>query len=311
MIKKCMVVFVVMVAVYMFSLVLLNPYGPTILPVAFITSGEIGKHIEVSFWRTPEEAVAAIKANKADFYILPITLGANLYSKGFDIVLLGVHEWKVFYMIGKNEIKGLKDLKGKTIYCSHTRGTVVDVMLRYFLEEAGLNPDKDVIISYAQPNEIVSLFKAGKVEYAALPEPFVTMIISSKSGKIVLDFQKEWSKLTGLSERIPIAGLFTTKRFIMNHEIEAEYGELALWVSTDEMNKRKREAVDAAIKILKMPKSVLIKSLTRMVFYYVPISRCKKDVETFLELLHEKYPKGIQKLPDDSFYWLEWNVNEE
>jgi len=311
MLKRCIVALGVILSAYMLALTLLNPYGPTILPIAFITNGEVGKHIEVSFWRTPEEAVAAIKANKADFYILPITLGANLYTKGFDLVLLGVHEWKVFYMVGKNPIKDLRNLKGKTIYCTHTRGTVVDVLLRYFLEQAGLKPDVDVKINYAQPNEIVSLFKAGKIEYAALPEPFVTMITSSRTGKVILDFQKEWSKLTGAPERIPIAGLFTTKRFIMNHEIEAEYGELALWVSTDEMNKRKREAVDAAIKILKMPKNVLIKSLTGMVFYYVPISRCKKDVETFLELLHERYPKGIQKLPDDSFYWLEWKVNEE
>ncbi len=300
--KKFLIVLLLFIAIQLLSLTLLNPYGPTILPVSFITNGEIGKHLDVSFWRTPEEAVAYIKAGKADFYVLPITLGANLYNKGFDMVLLGVHEWKVFYMIGKNEINSLKDLKGKTIYCSHTRGTVVDVLLRYFLEESGVDPDKDVTISYAQPNEIVSLFKAGKVEYAALPEPFVTMVTSSKAGKIILDFQREWSKLTGLSERIPIAGLFTTKKFLESNKLEAEYGELALWVATDEMNKRKREAVDATLKVLKIPKSVLIKSLTRMVFYYVPISKCKKDVQTFLKMIHEKYPKAMQKLPDDAFY---------
>ncbi|MCD6449143.1 MAG: ABC transporter substrate-binding protein [Thermotogaceae bacterium] len=304
MLKKVFLIFGIIFSVHILALTLLNPYGPTILPVSFITNGEIGRHLEVSFWRTPEEAVASIKVGKADFYILPITLGANLYSKEFDIVLLGVHEWKVFYMVGKQEISDLKDLKGKTIYCAHTRGTVVDVLLRYILEEAGLNPDIDVIISYAQPNEIVSLFKAGKIEYAALPEPFVTMITSSKSGKIVLDFQKEWSKSTGLLERIPIAGLFTTKSFLKNHSLEAEYAELALWVSTEEMNKRKEEAVDAALKILKMPKSVLINSLSRMVFYYIPISKCKKDVEKFLKVLHEKYPEGVQKLPDDGFYWI-------
>ncbi len=292
--------FIFFISLAVFSVKLLNPFGPTILPISFILSGDVGKEIEISFWRSPEEAVASIKAKKADFYILPLTLGANLYNKGFDLVLVGIHEWKVFYLVGREKID-FKELKGKRIYVSHTKGTVVDVLLRYFLEEAGLKPDVDVKLSYLQPNEIVALFKSGKLDYAAIPEPFVTMILAN-GGKIILDFQKEWAKLTGLSERIPIAGLFVPQKLLKENPLLVEYVELALWVSTDLMNAYPKKASEIAVNYIKMPARILEKSLSRMVFYYMPVEKCKKDVQEFLKVLHEKNPKGMSKIPDEGFY---------
>ena len=299
--RRFFVILLYLLTLLSFSIKLLNPFGPTILPISFILKGDVGKEIDVSFWKSPEEAVAAVKAAKANFYILPITLGANLYNKGFDLVLLGVHEWKVFYLVARGKIPSLKDLKGRKIYVTHSRGTVLDVLLRYFLERSGMKPDVDVKLVYAQPNEIVALFKAGKIEAAALPEPFATMALSS-GGRIVLDFQKMWSEMTGLEDRIPIAGLFTTKEMLKEHPLESEYTELALWVSTALMNEHRDAAVETASKFIKMPKRILENSLKRMVFYYVPIEKCKEDVERFLMVLHEKYPEGLSKVPDEGFY---------
>ncbi len=304
--RKFVMVIYFTIMVTAFTITLLNPFGPTILPIAFILDGYTGKDIQVSFWRTPEQAVAAIKAGEADFYVLPITLGANLYNKGFDLVLLGVHEWKVFYLIAREDIKSLRDLRGKTVYSSHSKGTVVDVLLRYYLEKEGLKPDVDVKIAYAQPNEIVALFKAGKVDFAALPEPFVTMVIASTKAHVVLDFQKKWKELTGLDERIPIAGLFTTKKFLkeVSHaKVLAEYVEASLGFSTELMKRYPGDAAEITSKVTKIPAKILLKSMERMVFYYVPIKRCKEDVKKFLEVLHNRYPKGLPKLPDEGFYW--------
>ena len=300
--RKWLVVISFTMMVMAFTITLLNPFGPTILPIVHIYSGYIAKDIEISFWRTPEEAVAAIKAGKADFYVLPITLGANLYNKGFDLVLVGVHEWKVFYLVGRESIESLKDLKGREVYCSHSKGTVVDVLLRYYIEKAGLKPDVDVKINHAQPNEIVALFKAGKVDFAALPEPFVTMVLSAGNAYLLLDFQKEWSRLTGLNERIPIAGLFTTKKYAQTNPIVVNYVEASLGFSTALMGKYPYTAVAITSRITKLPKEVLLKSMSRMVFYYVPINKCKEDVKEFLKVLHEKYPKGLPQLPDEGFY---------
>ncbi len=303
--RKFIVVIYFTIMVTAFTITLLNPFGPTILPIAHILNEYTGKDIQVSFWRSPEQAVAAIKAGKADFYVLPVTLGANLYNKGFDLVLLGVHEWKVFYLVSREDVKSLKDLRGKTIYSSHSKGTVVDVLLRYYLENEGLKPDIDVKIAYAQPNEIVALFKAGKVDLAALPEPFVTMVISSTKAHVVLDFQKKWKELTGLDERIPIAGLFTTRKVLGNYcgKITAEYVANALGFSTELMERYPEAAAEVTSQVTKIPVKILLKSMKRMIFYYVPIEKCKKDVKKFLEVLHDRFPKGLSKIPDEGFYW--------
>ncbi len=285
-----------LLCVFLFSIKLLNPFGPTLMPIAFIISGDVGSGIEVDLWRTPAEAVAAVKSKRADFYILPITMAVNLYESGFDLVLLGVHEWKVFYLVGRENIKGWRDLKGKEVYVAHSRGTVLDVMLRMFLRKAGLEPDEDVKLLYAQPPEIVALFKSGKVNFAALPEPFVTMT----GGKVLIDFQKEWSRLTGLPERIPIAGLFTSKE--MSDTKNAGYVELSLKISTDLMNRDPSRAAEIVSKVIGMPKEILERSVSRMIFEYVSSEDCKKEVEVFLKILKREYPKGLKGIPDENFY---------
>jgi len=99
-------------------------------------------------------------------------------------------------------------LKGQQVYTAQGRGQTADVVLRYLLADNGLEPDKDVTFAYAQPQEIVALFNSGKVKVAAVPEPFVTMMLSK--GKIVMDLQDEWNKATGTKYGIPITGIFVT-----------------------------------------------------------------------------------------------------
>ena len=291
-----------LLAALAFSIKLLNPFGPTLMPIAFVISGEIGRGIEVSYWRTPDEAIARIKSSDADFYILPLTLGVNLKASGFDLILLGVHEWKVFYLVGPEGTKVWEDLKGKTVYVAHSRGTVLDVLLRMFLKKHGLSPDEDVKLVYAQPPEIVALFKAGKVHFAALPEPFVTVVLASGRGEIVLDFQEEWKKLTGLRSRIPIAGLFTTSKVLNERPGDVFYVEQTLRLSTMMMNSDPRGAAELVSKITKIPSKILEASTKRMVFEYVPIEKCKKEVEEFLKVLKEEYPQGIKAIPGGEFY---------
>src|SRR5690606_28214950 len=196
-----------------------NPMGPAVIPVTGLLGNVVdtqGVEIEVSFWKDESEAVALLVSNQADFAVLPITVGANLYAQGMDLTLVGVHEWKAFYLIVDDVSKftDLSSLKGKEVYSPHGRGQTVDVLLRYLLVVNGLAPDKDVKFYYLPPQEIVSLYKAGKIEYAALPEPFSTLAVQGTQGGIVLDFQEEWNKVANSNYGLPIAGLFVKKEIL-------------------------------------------------------------------------------------------------
>ena len=88
----------------------------------------------------------------------------------------------------------------------------------------GLAPDKDVKFYYLPPQEIVSLYKAGKIEYAALPEPFSTLAVQGTQGGIVLDFQEEWNKVANSNYGLPIAGLFVKKEILdKNHKLVEKF----------------------------------------------------------------------------------------
>ncbi len=288
------------------NVVLINPLGPTVIPITPILSGVVKASfpIKVKLWRNPDEAIALMASKSTNFAVLPITSGAIFYTKGIKISLLGVYEWRVFYMVASKSatFNGWRSLIGKIVYTPNGRGQTVDILMRYLMAKNGVNPDEDTRILYAPPQEIVVLFKAGKIPFAALPEPFVTMAISQGSGRIVLDFQKAWAKSMNLTDRIPIAGLFVKKEYMIDHpeitkEVEKTFSESIRW-----MNGNVKKSVEFSKKYLKIPISILERSMKRMSFYYVSISKCKKEVKIFLKKMNELYPKGMPKLPDKGFY---------
>ncbi|MEN6351564.1 MAG: ABC transporter substrate-binding protein [Syntrophomonas sp.] len=285
---------------------LANPLGPAVIPVTGISGNQVKgtTPIEIKFWNEPSEAIAMLSANKADFAVLPITNAANIYAKGTDITLLGVHEWKVFYLLAAPDtpFDGWKSLVDKRVYTANGRGQTVDVLMRSAMSKEGVKPDQDVKILYASPQDIVALFKAGKVDFAALPEPFATLAMAGSNGKIVLDFQKYWGESTGKPERIPVAGLFVKRSFMEKYPAETKEVAQVFSQSTQWSGKNVSQALDIAGKTLPIPKPVMQKALTRIDFHYVPISECREEVQFFLEKMNQLYPPGTPKLPDKGFY---------
>ncbi|HOP24984.1 MAG TPA: ABC transporter substrate-binding protein [Defluviitoga sp.] len=298
----------ILLALLVFPVSITNPMGPTVIPVTGLLNRVVdskGISIEVSFWKDESEAVALLVSDRADFAVLPVTVGANLYAQGMELKLLGVHEWKAFYLIvdDSSKFRDLTSLKGKEVYSPHGRGQTVDVLLRYLLVVNGLIPDKDVKFYYLPPQEIVSLFKAGKIEYAALPEPFSTLAITGTHGDIVLDFQEEWNKISNSKYGLPIAGLFVKKEILerdpdLVEKVEQAFSESVTWANTN---------LDEALKItneyLTIPIPVLKEAMNRLKFEYIPISQCENEVIFFLNTMHEFYPEGLPLLPDGGFYY--------
>ncbi|WP_126993746.1 ABC transporter substrate-binding protein [Thermosipho globiformans] len=299
--KKLVITIILLFSILQFGISLLNPFGPTIFPVAPIlgekVKGEVG--ISIELWKNLDEVISKVSSNYSKFVVLPITTAANIYSSGVDIKLVGVHEWKVFYLIANEDFKDLSSLKGKTVYSAHGRGQTVDVLLRYLLVQNGLKPDVDVKFAYAAPQEIVALFKSKKINYAALPEPFVSMCLDS--GKIVLDFQQEWNKISNSSLGIPIAGLFVVGK-ITEFENVINDVEKTFKKSVKYANSHIDEALEITSKYLPIPSVILKKSLERTTFKYIPINECKNEVHYFLKTMHELYPEGIPQVPDEGFY---------
>ena len=285
---------------------LMNPTGPTVIPLSGIAGGKITGDvpIEIKYWKTADEAIAALSSEKADFAVLPITTAANIYSNGIKISLLGVHEWKVFYLVAANEagFDNWQSLKDKEVYVAVGKGTTVDLLLRSALGDVGLVPDQDVKFVYAPPQEIVALLKAGKAVFAALPEPFVTLAIVDNKARIVADFQEYWGQINNSNPRLPIAGLFVKTAYLAAHPQETndvihQFSESIKW-----SDKHIDEALQINKDILPIPAPAMKASLQRTDFYFIPTSECQSEVETYLQKMQQLYPEGIKTLPDKGFY---------
>lgn len=285
---------------------LINPLGPAVIPVTGLVSGNTkgDMDINVHYWNTIDEAIGLLSGNDAEFAVLPITNGVNMYASGIDIVLLGVHEWKVFYLVASNNVdfKDWNSLKGQTVYTPTARGQTVDILTRYALTHDNIKPDQDVTFAYAPPQEIVALFKAGKINYAALPEPFVSLALVSGQGQVVLDYQEYWAGISGTEQGIPIAGLFVKKEFLDNYPQESQEVASMLSASTAWANQNPEEAIQASAEVLPLPPAIMQSALERIKFDYLPANQVEAQVRSFLQIMQETYPEGVKKIPDSGFF---------
>jgi NitT/TauT family transport system substrate-binding protein len=288
------------------SITLINPLGPLVIPASGITSGNIVGNVQINVqnWKTIDEVTGLLSGEDVSFAVLPVTTAVNLNANGIDLVMLGVYEWKVFYLVASQntQFTDWNSMIGKTVYSPEAKGQTVDTLTRYALEKAGITPDQEVNFVYAPAQEIVQLFNEGKIDFAALPEPYVSLALQGDNGKIVLDYQDYWSKESGATDGIPIAGLFVKRDFYLNHSDLVEQVAQTLSESIDWANKHPEEAITASSQLISIPEKVMQASLQRMKFEYVPASKCKQEVLDYLQAIQSTYPQGIKSIPPDDFF---------
>jgi NitT/TauT family transport system substrate-binding protein len=81
--------------------------------------------------------------------------------------------------------KSPEDLKGLTIATFPT-GTIQDTLLRNWLEENGLDPNKDVVIKGMTPGDAVTAISAKQVDAVFLPHPSPAVIENEGNGRTIV-----------------------------------------------------------------------------------------------------------------------------
>lgn len=145
-----------------------------------------------------------------------------------------------------SDIKTPKDLKGKKI--GITVGTVVHHMLYLYLESAGLKPE-DVSIVNLQPSDLITALAAKNIDAVVTVEPFTTVIIAKKAGKLIADS-------TGLK--------YMAAPIVANSEFAQKYPEIVQRLLKVYDNAKKWEAqnkdkaAEIIAKELNIPKEIAL-----------------------------------------------------
>ena len=123
---------------------------------------------------------------------LSITLGAG--SKQVPYLMPAVENINGQAITLHNKHKGVKsaaDMKGFR-FCVPFRYSMHNYLLRYYLAEGGVHPDKDVQIRVVPPPEMVANLKAGNVDGYLAPDPFNQRAVYENAGYIYMLSKEIW-----------------------------------------------------------------------------------------------------------------------
>ena len=108
-------------------------------------------------------------------------------STGLDAKIVAGVNTQGSDLVVRNDLdyKGPQSLKGLTI-ATFQAGTIQDTILRNWLKQNNLTPDKDVTIKGMTGGDAVTAITAGKVDAIFLPTPSPSVIVNQGKGKIVV-----------------------------------------------------------------------------------------------------------------------------
>ncbi len=203
--------------------------------------GPAVKLVPTTFNAGPAE-IEALNSGSIDIAYVGPSPAINGYvkSKGVDLrVIAGASSGGVLFVVrpGAN-ITTAKDLVNKKIADPQQGGTQ-DVSLRYYLQQNNLTPaDKggNVQIVPTDNATILTLFKAGKIDGAWVPEPWATRLVVEGKGKIFLDERTLWPGGKFVTTNVVVRKAFMDQHpDIVNKFLQAHV-DTVQWISNNPEN---------------------------------------------------------------------------
>ncbi len=141
---------------------------------------------------------------------LAITLGAGSVPTPFYMPAVeNINGQAITLHIKHKDVKTAADMKGFR-FCVPFDYSMHNYLLRYFLAEGGVHPDKDVQIRVVPPPEMVANLKAGNVNGYLAPDPFNQRAVYENVGFIYKLSKEIW-------DRHPCCAFTVSKDFATSH----------------------------------------------------------------------------------------------
>ncbi len=169
------------------------PGTPSSLPV-IIAAKEIG---EVKIVHNRAQAHAGFLRGDTDILLTGLSVGLKFYDQGQQIKAFASHVSSLSYLVYNTEttkaVDSFAELKGKKIWLPFP-GSPLEEITAYFARQEGLELGKDIETGYSDFQSSVKRLQLGKIEVAALPEPFVSLALKDNKLKTGIDFSKLYQK---------------------------------------------------------------------------------------------------------------------
>ena len=253
-----------------------------------------------------DEITAGILKGDYPLAAIPCNLASVLYNKSDGgITMLGINTLGVLYIVETGDtIKSVTDLKGRRIY-STGKGTTPEYTLNQLLMAAGLDPERDVTVTFcAEATEVASILSETENAVAMLPQPFVTTVLmNNERARIALDVTEEWERLSPGTTIVTGVVVANTKFLNGNRaavlEFLSEYADSAEFAVNEP---EKAAALSEKFGIFK--EAVAKRAMPYCNIVFLEGAEMKGKAGAYLQVLFEQNPAAVGgKLPEDNFFF--------
>lgn len=252
--------------------------------------------------------------NSGELAIVPTNMASILYNK-IGAKLISTNIQGLLYLVGKENLTSLEDLKGKVVY-NIGQGATPDVTFKYILSQNNIDyrisdtadPDgKLVSLHYVSSAEaLIPLLSQGIAKFGILGEPQVSQAVKVAEVQTLFDMQTLWKNATGSTDSYPQTSLIMTrflqddthKKFIndfVNKLIENE-----TWISNNAAEAQ--SAIKAGGSALAVTLNADI--IGRCNIKTVKAGEAKAAVEAYLNVLYSFNKASVGgAMPGSDFYY--------
>ena len=269
------------------------------------------------------EVLAALVSGDVDIAALPTNAASTVYNRtqgGVKILAINTLGCLFLLNTGDTTVTSIAELSGKTVYCPAQNPTFI---FTYLCQQNGLTVitdgepgENEVLIestSYAQPANLRDAVASGSVELAVLPEPMVTIAVSSAQNadpavtvNIDLDLTAEWDKLPGKAGTLVQGCVVVRTAFLEEHPEAVANFLTAYEASINYLNDNPAEAA-ALVQTYGIFENAAVaeKAIPKCNVRYIDGDEMKEAVGTYLEILSEVNANSIGgQVPGDDFYHI-------
>ena len=285
--------------------------GPTTMGLVNLLpmeeAGTAALDYDLQLYGAADEIVPLLTKGELDMAAIPANLAATLYQKTEGAIqVMAVNTLGVLYVVEKGDtIHSVADLAGRTIL-STGKGTTPEYVLRYLLEQNGLDPDTDVTIEfYSEATEVTAQMAVAEDAVAVLPQPYVTSAsMQDDTLRVALDLTEEWDKVCDTQLITGVTVVRTA--FVQEHPdvVAAFLEEYA--ASVDAANNDLDGTAALCEEQGVVAKAAIAKAaLPACNIVCITGDEMQADVEGYLQVLYDADPASVGgAMPDQGFYWL-------
>jgi NitT/TauT family transport system substrate-binding protein len=283
---------------------ILVPQSASSLPLLALADEDPlkGIDIQVETFLLHPQALALLIRGDADLLFTGTSQGWENRLGGSPIVIVGTGVWGVSSLVGRDaSIAKIADLKGRRVALPFP-GSPLDFQLRYLAERAGLDPDRDLELSYGAFAQTLPRLLAGQLDGVALPEPQATTAVRDRGLARLFRFADAWAAASGGDPKSPQVSLFAEAAWAEAHS-RTLVSLVAAWrQASEKIAAKPAEAAARYAAALSVDAAVLGEALGNTILAVPGFADHKARVLAYYREV-VKYLPGERKPLDDAFFF--------